>query len=183
MHHPATFPALILAATLTLMPLAQAGTPALDFSDTDLVRQFRVIDDAVMGGVSASRLVSVTGAMAFEGTVSLESNGGFASFRGPARFPAPAAVLLLTVRGDGQRYKLTLRPDDRAGSSQYQAAFTAPRQWQTLRFEPASFTASFRGRPVTAPALRFADMRHVGVLISDRQAGPFRIELKDIRVE
>jgi len=184
MPHPATIPALVLVATLAfVMPFAQAGTPTLDFSDTDLVREFRLIDDAVMGGVSASRLVSVTGAMTFEGNVSLENNGGFASFRGPARFPAQAGVLLLTVRGDGQRYKLTLRPDERAGSSQYQATFTAPRQWQTLRFEPASFTASFRGRPVTAPILRFADMRHVGVLISDRQAGPFRIELRDIRVE
>jgi hypothetical protein len=42
----------------------------------------------------------------FEGGVSHENNGGFASCRDPATFFARSAALLLTVRGDGQRYKL-----------------------------------------------------------------------------
>ncbi len=135
------------------MPPAHAGPPLLDFSSAEVVRAFRVINDGVMGGVSTSRLSSAAGAMRFEGEVSLENNGGFASFRGPVRFPAESAALLLTVRGDGQRYKLTLKLDDSPGTAQYQAAFVAPREWQTLRFEPADFAASFRGRAVAAPMM------------------------------
>ena len=60
------------------------------------------------------------------------------------------APLLLTVRGDGQRYKLTLKLDDHPGTAQYQAAFVAPPEWQTLRFKPGDFAASFRGRAVDA---------------------------------
>ncbi|GEM_PF-6236593 len=41
--------------------------------------------------------------MLFEGAVSLENNGSFASFRGPLRIPAESAALLLKVRGDGKR--------------------------------------------------------------------------------
>ena len=41
--------------------------------------------------------------MLFEGAVSLENNGSFASVRGPLRIPAESAALLLKVRGDGKR--------------------------------------------------------------------------------
>jgi hypothetical protein len=43
--------------------------------------------------------------------------------------------------------------------------------------------ASFRGRTVVAPIPRFVDVQHVGVLISDKQSGPFKIELKDMGAE
>jgi len=165
------------------MPSAHAGSPLPDFSRPEVVRAFRVINDGVMGGVSTSRLSPVAGAMLFEGELSLENDGGFASFRGAVRLPAESTALLLTVRGDGQRYKLTLKLDDGTGTPQYQAAFVAPHAWRTLRFEPADFAASFRGRPVAAPIVRFADVQCFGVLISDRQSGPFKIELKDMGAE
>ena len=162
------------------MPDAHAVQPLLDFSRAEVAQAFRVINDDVMGGVSVSQLSWRGGAMLFEGKVSLENNGGFASFRGPIRFPAGSTALLLTVRGDGQRYKLTLKLDDDTGTSQYQAAFVAPREWQTLAFEPADFSASFRGRAVAAPAVRFVDVRYFGLLISDRQPGAFRVEVKSV---
>jgi NADH dehydrogenase [ubiquinone] 1 alpha subcomplex assembly factor 1 len=162
------------------MPFAHAGPPLLDFSTSGVVQTFRVINDVVMGGVSTSRLRSTDGGMVFEGEVSLENNGGFASFRGSVRFPEEPAALLVTVRGDGQRYKLTLKVDDTTSTPQYQAAFVAPRDWQTLRFEAANFAASYRGRAVVAPIVRFVDAQYIGLLVSDRQSGPFKIELKDI---
>jgi hypothetical protein len=175
--------AFLIVATLTLMPVADSAEPWLDFSRVEIAQKFRVINDDVMGGVSVSRLSSAGDAMVFEGEVSLENNGGFASFRGPVRFPPESAALLLAVRGDGQRYKPTLKLDDSAGSNQYQAAFVAPREWQTLRFEPVDFTASFRGRAVTAPIVRFVDVRYFGLLISDKQSGAFRVEVKSITTD
>ena len=175
--------AVLAAALPTLMQSARAGTPVLDLSSAQVVQTFRVVNDAVMGGVSTSRLGQHAGALIFEGEVSLENNGGFASFRGPVTLPAGSAALLVTVRGDGQRYKLTLKLDDSPGTAQYQAAFIAPLEWGTVRFEPGDFAASFRGRAVAAPTVRFGDVRSVGVLISDRQAGAFRVELRDIRAE
>ena len=165
------------------MPSAQGVSPTLDFSRPDVVQSFWVINDTVMGGVSTAQLRTIAGAMAFEGEVSLENNGGFASCRGPVTFPARSAALLLTVRGDGQRYQLTLKIDDSMNAPQYQAAFMAPRDWQTLRFESSAFTARFRGRAVTAPRLELGEARYVGLLISDRQVGPFRIELRSIAAE
>ena len=148
-----------------------ADLPLLDFSRAEVLRTFWVVNDGVMGGASTSRLCPASGAMLFEGEVSLENNGGFASFRGPVRFPAQSAVLMLTVRGDGRRYKLTLKLGDGAGTAQHQAAFVAPREWETLRFQPTDFAASFRGRAVAAPVVNFADVRYVGLLIADKQSG------------
>jgi NADH dehydrogenase [ubiquinone] 1 alpha subcomplex assembly factor 1 len=183
MRYSGAVHALAIVATLPLMPFAHAGRPPLDFSRSEVFQTLRVINDDVMGGVSTSRLSSTDGAMVFEGDVSLENSGGFASMRGPVRFPAESAALLLTVRGDGQRYKLTLKLDDGTGTAQYQAAFVAPREWQTLRFKPADFAASFRGRAVAAPIVRFVDVQYFGLLISDKQSGVFRIELKSIMIE
>ncbi len=183
MRYPVSVHPLAIAATFTLMPSEHDSPPLLDFSRSEVVQTFRVINDVVMGGVSTSRLGSTLGAMVFEGKVSLENNGGFASLRGPVRFPAESAALLLTVRGDEQRYKLILKLDDSTGTAQYQAAFVAPREWQTLRFKPADFTASFRGRAVVAPIVRLVDVQYVGLLISDKQSGAFRIELQDVRAE
>jgi hypothetical protein len=83
------------------------------------------IDDAVMGGVSASRLrYDPAGHAVFEGVVSLDSNGGFASVRSRrGELGTPGAVsYVLEVRGDGKRYKLNLRTDDAFDGVSYQAA-------------------------------------------------------------
>jgi len=51
-------------------------------------------------------------------------------------------------------------------------------EWQTLRFSFSEFRASFRGREVPqAPPLDPARIASFGLLISDKQAGPFRLEL------
>jgi NADH dehydrogenase [ubiquinone] 1 alpha subcomplex assembly factor 1 len=162
---------------------AASAPPALDFADPATAQRFRVINDGVMGGVSTSRLVQADGALRFEGEVSLENSGGFASFRGPAQLPDGATALLLTVRGDGQRYKLTLKLDDSNATAQYQASFVAPRDWATIRFATGDFSASFRGRPVSAPPLALGQARAIGVLISERQAGPFWLEVREVRTE
>jgi NADH dehydrogenase [ubiquinone] 1 alpha subcomplex assembly factor 1 len=179
MGHLGALRLLLLLAILEAMS-ADARSLLPDLVAPQAHRSFRLVNDAVMGGLSRSRIAIDAGNLLFEGEVSLANGGGFASFRAPLSSPADAGALLLTVRGDGRRYKLTLRLDERPGTVLYQAAFVATPHWQTLRFEPRDFTASFRGRAVAAPLVRFADMRFFGVLISDGQAGRFRLELQEL---
>ena len=129
---------------LAMAPLSPAipVEAMLDFTRAAAARGFCVINDGVMGGVSSSRLEFAADGMLFTDKVSLYNNGGFASFRGPVRFPAGARALLLTVRGDGQSYKLSLKQDDSNATGQYQASFTVPREWATLRFVPTDSAAA-----------------------------------------
>jgi len=160
-------------------------TPLFDFSDPAAANAWSAIDDRVMGGVSRSRLRhDPAGHAVFEGTVSLERNGGFASVRSsPGERGLPGAgTCLIELRGDNKQFKLSLLTDDGLDSLNYQASF-APRgtDWQTLHLPLADFRASFRGREVTdAPPLAPARIRQVGLMIAARQAGPFELHIRRI---
>ena len=115
--------------------------------------------------------------MFFEGMVSLENNGGFASMRSSVRFPQGTQLLELLAKGDGKRYKLVLRTE-LAPRVTYAADFIAEPTWQTYRFNVNQFKSTVRGQIVNALALSFSDVIEFGILISNNQAGKFGIQLK-----
>lgn len=157
-----------------------------DFGDPASVNDWAPIDDRVMGGVSRSRLRhDPAGHAVFEGTVSLERNGGFASVRsspGPRGQPDAADCVVDVRGGGGKQYKLSLLTDDGFDSLNYQASFApAGADWRTICLPLAAFRASFRGRDVPgAPALETARIRQVGLMIAARQAGPFALDIRRI---
>jgi hypothetical protein len=158
------------------------------FDDARSVHGWTAIDDRVMGGVSRSRLRHDTaGHAVFEGMVSLERNGGFASVRsaaGPLGL-AGARDCVIEVRGDGRQYKLSLFTDDAFDAVSHQAAFTpAVDRWASIRLPVDTFQARFRGREVGgAPVLDPGRIRQVGLMIADGQAGPFALAVRSIRLE
>jgi hypothetical protein len=160
--------------------------PLFDFRDPCAARDWHAIDDRVMGGVSRSRLRhDAAGHAVFEGLVSLDRNGGFASVRSSpgARGKPGAAACVIEVRGSaGKQYKLSLLTDDGFDSLNYQSGFAPVGDgWQTIRLALTAFRASFRGRDVPgAPALDPARIRQVGLMIAARQAGPFSLDIRRI---
>lgn len=156
-----------------------------DFNDPAAASRWAAIDDRVMGGVSQSRMRQVAeGHAVFEGHVSLERNGGFASVRSDSSSlgKAGATMALIEARGDGKRYKLSILTDNAFDGVVYQASFApAPDAWQTLHLPLADFRPSFRGREVRgAPPLHPSRIRQLGLLIGDRQAGAFSLQVRCI---
>ena len=104
----------------------------IDF-ESDLDQPWAVVNDGVMGGRSSSTLRrEEQGTGVFEGHLSLENNGGFASVRTELSEGAleGASRLALRVRGDGKRYQLRLRPGRRLDGVDYASAFeTVAGQW------------------------------------------------------
>ena len=89
-------------------------------------------------------------------------------------------MIELRLRGDGKRYKFNLRTSADFDGVVYQASFeTQPAIWQTARLAIAAFVPRFRGR-VALGTLNPAHVTSLGLLISDRQAGAFRLELSTI---
>ena len=164
---------------------SEAPWTLFDFASPAEAKAWAPIDDRVMGGISRSRLRhDPAGHAKFEGIVSLERNGGFASVRsGPAaRGRAGVQWCVLEIRGEAKRFKLTLLTEDAFDGLNYQATFTPePDRWQTSRIPLASFRPSLRGREVAgAPALDPARFRQVGLMIAERQAGPFALAIRRI---
>jgi len=143
------------------------------------------VDDRVMGGASQSGLCDAGGFAVFAGDVSLADGGGFASVRSrPADLgDAAATAFVLEVKGDGRRYKLALHVDDAFDGMPYQAPFDAPaEEWGEVRLALGDFRATFRGRPQAgAPPLDPSRVRQAGLVIGDRQAGPFALAVRCLR--
>jgi monofunctional biosynthetic peptidoglycan transglycosylase len=141
-----------------------------------------------MGGRSASALTGGKGEVAvFQGNLSLEDNGGFASVRRqiPAGTLEGASAIVLRVRGDGRPYQLRLRPDQRFDGIAYAADFgTAAGQWITVELPLHLFEPTFRGyRPPGVGPLEPSRIGQVGVMLADKREGPFRLEIEWIGVD
>ena len=157
-----------------------------DFQTATHYPAWQIVNDDVMGGLSTSRFQFLTnGGAVFSGVVSLENNGGFASVRSsPVRENLSGLnAFVLRVRGDGRRYKFTVRTESGFDTPIYQCAFSTKRgEWQEHRLLFKDFVPTFRGRVLTdVPPLDPAKVTSVGFLISEKQDGPFQIELSWIK--
>ncbi len=153
-----------------------------DFSDPNEAARWLPTDDVVMGGRSSSTMLAGDQVGVFAGNLSLERGGGFASVRRREQLVdlSDYDAIELRMRGDGKRYKFNLRTSNDFDGVVYQAAFeTQPGTWMTARLALAAFAPRFRGRPVPG-SLDLTLVSSLGLLISDRQAGPFRLELSAI---
>ena len=153
-----------------------------DFSDPTTARRFTAVDDRVMGGVSQSALRADGGVAAFEGDLSTEQGGGFASVRS---VPEPIDLsgsdgVALHVRGDGRAYKLRIRTDDRFDSVNYQASFaTTAGAWTTIHLPFETFQPTHRGQLLSGVApLDPSKVKSFGLLVAGNQVGAFRLEIK-----
>jgi hypothetical protein len=177
----------ILALALAGMGLGsmtnqdQGVEPLIDFSSQP-AGEWVVVNDGVMGGMSSSAIrPSGAGTGVFEGNLSLENNGGFASVRTEVPDGSLAGFdrLVIRVRGDGKRYQMRLRMSSSFDGIAYRANFdTSAGEWTTLEMPLSEFEPSFRGyRPRNAEPLDPSRVRQIGVMLTDKQEGPFRLEI------
>ena len=158
----------------------------IDFNNTDEKENWQIINDDVMGGVSQSEIIfNDTGTATFQGKISLENNGGFASTRSkPHSYRLDGYNgLHLRIQGDGKDYQLRIRTDNRLDGISYRYRFaTQPETWMNIRVPFSEFVPVFRGRILSnMPPISPEQIQQVGFLISDKQAGKFRIEIDWIK--
>lgn len=151
-----------------------------NFKQMDIAERWSPVDDVVMGGISTSRMTGTQeGTAVFSGEVSLDNNGGFASITSPmVRFDLSAFNgIAIHARGDGKRYAFVLRCG--MMRPRYQAHFESePDLWETVylpfsRFKPVVFGSQV----ATAPEMNRKEITTCGFMISDKQTGPFRLEV------
>ena len=142
-----------------------------------------IVNDTVMGGVSRSMVEVDTDKkrLTFSGTVSLDNNGGFASTRSEwsAYDLRMFDGLALRVRGDGNVYRLRIRTAETGPNIAYTALFpTMENEWQEIYIPFASMVPLYRGYVVSeAGPLDRASVRSFGLMMADKQQGPFALEV------
>ncbi len=154
--------------------------PIFDFTSPARSGAWAPVDDVVMGGVSASAFdVLPDHKGRFSGVVSLENNGGFASVRAgvaPGTFSGFRGVRV-RVRGDGKTYSFRLRARGPVRPLSYRAKFdTTAGTWEEIDLAFTGFVPTRRGKVFAeAGPIDPASIVDVGLLIADKQAGPFSL--------
>ena len=154
--------------------------PAISLEMT--LEPWQAINDGVMGGISTGRMIETTRGLSFQGAVSLENNGGFASVRRTIELDlSRTSKLRVRLRGDGRTYQARFRQDSSFDSIAWRAEFGTTGDWQTVELDFTDFAPVFRGRKVPqAGPLVAGKIRQFGFLIGDKKTGPFKLEIKSI---
>ena len=159
-----------------------------DFTGADAAREWQTVNDNVMGGVSEGRFrITDRKTLEFFGTLSLQNNGGFASVRTKAKKLGfeQGDTVVAKLRGDGRKYLLNLYLSKPQMAFSYRATVeTKKDEWIEVNVPLDKFEATSFGRPVKdAGRLKPEEITVLGFMLSDKKAGPFRLEVESIRVE
>jgi uncharacterized surface protein with fasciclin (FAS1) repeats len=125
--------------------------------------------------------------MKFFGDLSLKNNGGFSTVQSKnVDFNLSNDLgLLLRVKGDGRTYEVRLVSDARfRGKMEVSFAGkfeTTIGKWQEVKVPFSEFKGSFRGTDLPDEVLNPAAIQRVGILLADKQDGPFAVEIDWIR--
>jgi NADH dehydrogenase [ubiquinone] 1 alpha subcomplex assembly factor 1 len=157
------------------------------FDQPDSAAQWTTVNDGVMGGISEGRFkISGDQTLDFFGKISLENNGGFASVRTRrAKLNLQSDdILVARVRGDGRQYAWNLHVPTWRIAFAWRAFFNTKKdEWVEIRTPLAAFRATSFGREMKDRQLDPAKVNGLGIILADKQAGAFNLEVEWIGVE
>ncbi|MFK7852131.1 MAG: CIA30 family protein [Akkermansiaceae bacterium] len=159
----------------------------MDFKNESKTPRWFALNDGVMGGLSKGSPAVKDGTLFFKGSLSLENNGGFSSIRtsGDYDFGGKEAMVM-RVKGDGRTYQLRLATDAtyRGSAISYGTEFpTKNGTWTTVEVPFSKLLPGWRGRKLDGPPLNLANIEEIGILIGDKKAGSFGVEIDWIGVK
>lgn len=154
---------------------------ATDSLSLDL-QPWRAINDGVMGGVSRGEMIQTEDGLRFQGFLSLENNGGFASVRRFLEINLEGVSgIRIRVRGDGRTYQMRIRQDESYDNIAWRMEFSTNKQWQTIELSFADFEPVWRGRPVKgAGPVIGKKIRQIGFLLADASQAAFGLDISAI---
>lgn len=158
------------------------------FTGSDAAKDWQTVNDGVMGGVSEGKFrITDKKTLEFLGTLSLENNGCFASVRTRAKKLGleKGDTVVAKVRGDGREYTLNLYLNKPLVAFSYRATVqTKKDEWIEVKVPLDNFEATSFGRVVKdAGAVKPEEVNALGFMVSDKKAGPFKLEVESIKVE
>jgi len=148
------------------------------------MRNWRVVDDVVMGGRSAGTFgLNPEGHAVFEGTVSLENNGGFSSVRyaGERIMVEDHTKVVIRLKGDGKKYQFRVKANNRDYYS-YIRSFTTTGDWQNVEIPLGEMYPSWRGRRLDMDNFSHEYFEEMRFLIGNKKAEDFKLLIDKIEL-
>ena len=154
-----------------------------NFDKNSSSSDWRVVDDVVMGGRSdGSFKINDAGNGVFEGSVSLENNGGFSSVRHRKNFQINfKKSIRIHLKGDGSNYQFRIKANS-SDSHSYIAEFPTNGEWETIEIQLSAMYPAFRGRKLSIPNFDQDQIEEIAFLIGNKKAQEFKLEIKSIEL-
>ena len=168
--------------TLLLLFTFMNSSIIYDFNKDSSLRDWRIIDDGVMGGVSQGKFsINTEGNGVFEGNISLENNGGFSSVRyGFDKIKvSPQSTISIRLKGDGKAYQFRIKDKSNSYYS-YITTFKTSGNWETINIKLSDLYPSFRGRKLDLPNFNSDSFEEIVFLIANKQNESFKLVLDKI---
>jgi NADH dehydrogenase [ubiquinone] 1 alpha subcomplex assembly factor 1 len=161
------------------------STLLYDFNINSSPKDWRIIDDVVMGGESSGKFsIDAEGHGVFQGAVSLENNGGFSSVR--YQFDkinsTKNSKVLITLKGDGKEYQFRIK-DKSNNYFSYITTFKTSGDWQTVEINLTDLYPSFRGRKLNLPNFEASSFEEIVFLIGNGKNESFKLVLDKIELQ
>ena len=148
-----------------------------DFSD---LKEWTVVNDGVMGGLSEGKLTKENDKAVFSGKVSLENNGGFTSIRRSVTtdYTKPISQFKIKLKGDGKRYQFRVRKSGEYFTYTYD--FKTSGKYETIVINAAEMQPTFRGQILNYPNFDGDDINEIGFLIANKKMETFAMLLDEV---
>ena len=170
-----------------LLILIPNSSVVIDFGKEQGAYGWRIVNDDVMGGRSASSAYLTDNTLYFEGEVSLENNGGFASIRAPyGKYDLSSfQEVVIRARGTSRDFALSFDTNRAWYRPNYKVNFTPSEDWREFRFQLNDLNEYSVGRPTgrTIDPDKLEAVKRLGIILYDKQAGPFWLEVDFIRFQ
>jgi len=156
-----------------------------NFSPKSNSRDWRIIDDGVMGGISQGNLsIDEKGNGVFAGAVSLENNGGFSSVRYQFNKVqvTPDSKVCLFVKGDKKEYQFRIK-DNANSYYSYITIFKTSGEWQEIEIPLKDLYPSYRGRKLDLPNFSSKSFEEIVFLIGNKKNENFKLILDKIELK
>lgn len=155
------------------------------FSTQTDVKEWRIVNDGVMGGISKSTLtLTNSGHGQFSGHVSLANNGGFASIQLNTKIKLSKEIrfIVLRIKGDGKCYDFRLKSNI-SQSESYVHQFATSGKWENIVLSINEFYPQFRGRKLNIPNFNFKSIEQLSFMIANKQEEDFSLLIDWIGLE
>jgi len=156
-----------------------------NFKSKEDTNNWYVVNDGVMGGLSASSLeINKEGKALFKGHVTTENNGGFASVRYAftKKEVSKFTHIVLRIKGDGKDYQFRIKEEQEQRHS-YIFPFSTSGKWEIIKIHFSKFYPSFRGNILDIPNFSGTTMEEIAFLIANKTKESFQLEIESILLE
>ncbi|WP_075342348.1 CIA30 family protein [Tenacibaculum agarivorans] len=172
-------------ALIVMLFTFQEPITIVDFSQKSDVKNWKITNDDVMGGVSTSTMVlNENNKGVFSGQVSTENNGGFAMMRLPVdvKLNNNSKKVKIRLKGDGKQYQFRVKSNP-AERHWYIQEIQTNGDWQTIELNLNSLYPVFRGNRLRRQNFNHTIIREIAFLIGNKKNESFSLILDYIKIE